>query len=57
MTSGAGGGAPSGGTVLLLFALAAGGIDLARPSLRRRIAGALGAPRPYPYLLRLERPD
>jgi hypothetical protein len=57
ITSGAGGGASSGGIALLLFALAAEGAILAVPSLRRRIVGALGALRPYPYLLRLERPD
>jgi hypothetical protein len=54
---GAGGGTSSGGIPLLLFALAAGALILAVPRFRRRIAGALGAPRPYPYLLRLERPD
>jgi hypothetical protein len=55
---GAGDGAPPAGTVLvLLFALAAEAAALIPPSLRRRIVMALAAPRPYPYLLRLERPD
>jgi hypothetical protein len=57
LTSGAGGGASPGGIALLLFALAAEGLILAVPGFLRRIAGVLGAPRPFPYLLRLERPD
>jgi membrane-associated protease RseP (regulator of RpoE activity) len=57
LTGGAGGAASTGGIALLLFALAAEGAILAVPGFRRRIAGLFAVPRPYPYLLRLERPD
>ena len=43
--------------VLLLFALATVLAGIRAPGLRRRLALALRAPRPYPYLLVLERPD
>jgi hypothetical protein len=54
---GAGGATSSAGIALLLFALAAEAAALAAPGLGRRIGAVLAAPRPYPYLLRLERPD
>jgi hypothetical protein len=54
---GAAGGASSAAIALLLFALAAEAAAFVPPGVRRRIASAVGAPRPYPYLLRLERPD
>jgi hypothetical protein len=58
LTFGLGG---SSGTValalgLLLLALAAELLLLGAPGLGRRLALLVAAPRPYPYLLRLERP-
>jgi hypothetical protein len=45
------------GIALLLLALAAWLALLRAPGLGRRVSLLLAAPRPYPYLLQLERPD
>jgi hypothetical protein len=45
------------GLALLLFGLAARFALLRPPPLGRRISLLLAAPRPYTYLLQLERPD
>jgi hypothetical protein len=54
---GAAGGGTGAGIALLLLALAAEAISLVPPRLRRRLRDVLGSVRPYPFLLRLERPD
>jgi hypothetical protein len=55
--AGALGGGASGGVALLLFALATVLAVTGVPGMCRRLALPLCAPRPYPYLLVLERPD
>jgi hypothetical protein len=55
-SGGAAGGATAGLMVLLL-ALAAELAILATPGIGRKVSLLLAAPRPHPYLLRLERPD
>lgn len=55
---GFGSSAASGGTAgLILLGALAVSILLRRPEARRRLSSAFGPPRPYPFLLRLERPD
>jgi hypothetical protein len=49
--------AAGAGIALLLLALAAWLALLRAPGLGRRVSLLLAAPRPYPYLLQLERPD
>jgi hypothetical protein len=50
-------GAPTGGTLTLLLLVLAAALVLAVPRLARKVSLRLAAPRPFPYLLRLERPD
>jgi hypothetical protein len=55
--AGSSGAALAAGLGLLLFALAAGFALPRAPPLGRRVSLLLAAPRPYAFLLQLERPD
>jgi hypothetical protein len=60
MSPGAGGalgGGNAAGIGFLLLALALTAAAVAPPRAKRRVRTLFAAPRPHPFLLRLERPD
>jgi hypothetical protein len=59
VSPGAGGALAGGGAgiVLLLLAVIAAAAGFAPPGATRRVRALFTAPRPHPFLLRLERPD